>query len=56
MTTRRKPLRSHGRRRHPQAKAMARMGLLSVWGERHATKGYRPISHYERTVLGILKN
>lgn len=48
MTIRRKPLRSHGRRRYPLAKSMARMGLLREWGEVHPRKGYRPITKYDR--------
>lgn len=45
---RRKPLRHYGRRRHPLASSMARMGMLSAWGELHPRKGFRPITKYER--------
>lgn len=48
MTIRRKPLRSHGRRRYPYGSACARMGLLSAWGWIHPTKGYRMGRAYGR--------
>lgn len=50
---RRKPLRSHGVRRYPTATAMAKMGLLSAWGELSPRKGYRPITKYERFMLNV---
>lgn len=50
---RRKPLRSHSRRRYPLAKAMARMGLLREWGEVHSRKGYRPITKYDRFMWNV---
>lgn len=47
---RKKPYRFHGRRRWPLGAAMVRMGMLAVWGERHPTKGLRPITKYERLI------
>ncbi len=51
MTIRRKPYRSHGRRRWPLGAAMARMGMLAVWGTLHPRKGLRPITKYERFMV-----
>lgn len=53
--TRHKPLRSHGRRRYPLARAMVRMGLLSAWGWVHPTKGYRMGRVYERYLRSVGK-
>lgn len=47
-TKRKKPYRSYDRRRWPLGAAMARMGMLAVWGERHPTKGLRSTTKYER--------
>lgn len=47
MTNRRKkPFRAYGRRRYPLGAAMARMGMLALWGRLHPTKGYRPNNQY----------
>lgn len=51
MTKRRKPLRHYSRRRYPLATMMARLGMLSAWGELHPRKGYRPITKYERFLM-----
>lgn len=53
MTIRHKPLRSHRRRRYPLAKTMARMGILREWGEVHPTKGYWPITKYDRFIRNV---
>lgn len=44
--SRKKPYRAYGRIRYPLAHAMARMGMLALWGTLHPTKGYRPNNQY----------